>query len=131
MDLTRIGVVETPFETPGDAPRQGVLSDAVGLVRVDPPYREGLSGFDGDRVVVVWWADRADRSVLTLSRDSDRGVFTTRSPARPNPICVTECDVESVDPAAGLLRVRGVDMADGSPVVDLKAPVDVHCWEST
>jgi tRNA-Thr(GGU) m(6)t(6)A37 methyltransferase TsaA len=124
MECDPIGTVYTPFETTAEAPRQGVYEDTEGVVDLRPDYREGLLGFDGDRVVVVWWADRADRSVLTLDRDPDRGVFTSRSPARPNPVCVTECAVQSVDPAAGRLDLRGVDMADGSPVIDLKVPLD-------
>jgi tRNA-Thr(GGU) m(6)t(6)A37 methyltransferase TsaA len=126
MECDPIGTVHTPFETTSDAPRQGARGDAEGVVDLRPDYRAGLSGFDGDRVVVVWWADRADRSVLTLDRDPDRGVFTSRSPARPNPVCVTECRVLSVDREAGRLRLAGVDMADGSPVIDLKVPVDVR-----
>jgi tRNA-Thr(GGU) m(6)t(6)A37 methyltransferase TsaA len=123
MECDRIGSVSTPHETTGEAPRQGVDADAEGVVTLDPDYRDGLVGFDGDRVVVVWWADRADRSVLTLDRDADRGVFTSRSPARPNPVCITECRVLGVDVDAGRLKLRGVDMADGSPVTDLKVPV--------
>jgi len=129
MECDPIGTVHTPFETTGEAPRQGFRGDAEGVVDVDPAYREGLVGFDGDRIVVVWWADRADRSVLTLDRDADRGVFTSRSPARPNPVCVTECSVRSVDHEAGRLRLGGVDMADGSPVIDLKVPVTTQCWD--
>jgi len=128
MECTPIGTVHTPFETTSEAPRQGFRDAAEGILDVDPAYREGLTGFDGDRIVVLWWADQADRDVLTLDRDPARGVFTSRSPARPNPICVTECEVLSVDPSAGRLRLRGVDMADGSPVLDLKVPVDVQCW---
>ncbi|RCU48233.1 S-adenosyl-L-methionine-binding protein [Haloplanus salinus] len=124
MECDPIGTVHTPFETTSEAPRQGIHDDAAGVLDLDPAYREGLRGFDGDRIVVVWWADRADRSVLALDRDPDRGVFTSRSPARPNPVCVTACSVASVDTAAGRLRLRGVDMADGSPVIDLKAPLD-------
>lgn len=125
MQCDPIGTVHTPFETTGDAPRQGFRDDAEGVVELDSAYREGLAGFDADRVVVVWWADRAD-DILTLDRDPERGVFTSRSPARPNPVCVTECAVHDVDPAAGRLRVGGVDMADGTPVVDLKATVDAR-----
>jgi tRNA-Thr(GGU) m(6)t(6)A37 methyltransferase TsaA len=124
MECDPIGTVHSPFETTSEAPRQGFRGDAEGVVELDPAYREGLTGFDGDRVVVIWWADRADRSVLTLDRNPNRGVFTSRSPARPNPVCVTECAVESVDPTAGRLDLRGVDMADGSPVIDLKVPLD-------
>jgi len=130
MECDPIGTVYTPYETTSDAPRQGFHGDAEGVVDLDPAYREGLAGFDADRVVVVWWADRADRSVLTLDRDPARGVFTSRSPARPNPVCLTECAVRGVDPAAGRLVLGGVDMADGSPVIDLKATVDVQCWDA-
>jgi tRNA-Thr(GGU) m(6)t(6)A37 methyltransferase TsaA len=119
MHCDPIGTVSTPFETTSEAPSQGFQTDAEGVVRVSDEYADGLSGFDAPAVVVVWWADRADRSVLTLDRDPSRGVFTSRSPARPNPVCITECEVLGVD--SGELRVRGVDMADGSPVVDLKS----------
>ncbi|AUV81964.1 S-adenosyl-L-methionine-binding protein [Salinigranum rubrum] len=121
MQCEPIGTVSTPFETTSDAPSQGFHEDSAGVVHVDEAYAAGLSGFDAESVVVVWWADRADRSVLTLDRDPSRGVFTSRSPARPNPVCLTECRVVDVDLDARRLSVRGVDMADGSPVIDLKA----------
>jgi tRNA-Thr(GGU) m(6)t(6)A37 methyltransferase TsaA len=124
MDCEPIGHVATPFDATGDAPRQGFLENQSGTVHVDEAYRRGLTGFaPGDSVLVVWWADRADRSVLRV-RDGDRGVFTTRSPARPNPICLTECELLAIDEDAGTLDVEGVDMADGSPVLDLKRTLD-------
>lgn len=120
MECDPIGHVETPFETTGEAPRQGFLGEQSGTVHVDEPYRRGLTGFaPGDAVLVVWWADAADRSVLRV-RDDDRGVFTTRSPARPNPVCLTACELLAEDEDAGTLDVAGVDMADGSPLLDLK-----------
>lgn len=116
-----IGTVHTPLETSEDAPRQGFLEDVEGTIEIDPAYAAGLEGYAaGDDVLVVWFADRADRSVLTV-RDG-RGVFTTRSPARPNPICLTVVEVLGVDGPS--LRVRGADMLDGSPVLDLKRPLD-------
>ncbi|MFB6270586.1 MAG: tRNA (N6-threonylcarbamoyladenosine(37)-N6)-methyltransferase TrmO [Halobacterium sp.] len=124
MECEPIGHVVTPFETTGEAPRQGFIGDQSGTVHVDEPYRSGLKGFaPGDTVLVVWWADRADRSVLRV-RDGDRGVFTTRSPARPNPVCLTACELLTVDEDEGTLDVEGVDMADGSPVIDLKRTLD-------
>jgi tRNA-Thr(GGU) m(6)t(6)A37 methyltransferase TsaA len=117
-----IGTARTPLETSDDAPRQGFLADVEGTIELDPAYGAGLSGVEpGDDVLVVWFADRADRSVLALDRDG-RGVFATRSPARPNPICLTECAVLAVDGPS--LSVRGVDMLDGSPVLDLKRSLD-------
>ncbi|MCD2199472.1 tRNA (N6-threonylcarbamoyladenosine(37)-N6)-methyltransferase TrmO [Halobacterium sp. KA-4] len=124
MECAPIGRVETPFAEAADAPRQGFLDDATGTVHVAEPYREGLSGLDaGHTIDVVWWADDADRSVLRV-RDGDRGVFTTRSQARPNPVCVTTCDVLDVHRATGTVDVSGVDMGDGSPVLDLKYALD-------
>jgi len=124
VDVAPIGRVETPFEETGDAPRQGEETAYCGNVRVDEQFRDGIGEFaHGDRVVVVWWADRAERDVLRV-RDGERGVFSTRSPARPNPVCLTECEVVAVDADDGTLAVRGVDMADGSPVLDLKPPLD-------
>ena len=120
MQCTLIGTVSTPFTDTADAPSQGFHDDARGVVTLSDEYVDGLAGFDADSVVIVWWADHADRSVLKLDRDG-RGVFTTRSPARPNPVCLTECAVRDVDTASGRLVVEGVDMADGSPVVDLKS----------
>lgn len=117
-----IGTIHTPLEASADAPRQGFLDDAEGTIELDAAYADGLRGVEaGSEVLVVWFADRADRSLLTLDRD-DRGVFASRSPARPNPICLTLCEVLDVGDTG--LRVRGVDMLDGTPVLDLKAPID-------
>jgi tRNA-Thr(GGU) m(6)t(6)A37 methyltransferase TsaA len=124
VELYPIGHVETPFETRDEAPKQGEETPYAANVHVDEQFRDGLGGFEGDdRIVVVWWADDADRDVLRV-RDGDRGVFSTRSPARPNPVCVTECELVAVDVEDGTLAVRGVDMVDGSPVVDLKPALD-------
>ncbi|MDG5777728.1 SAM-dependent methyltransferase [Haloarculaceae archaeon H-GB2-1] len=121
MECSPIGTVRTPLTDPDDAPRQGQWDALEGRIELDSEYEEALAGFDGDSVVVVWWADRADRSVRSYERDGVRGVFTTRSPDRPNPVCLTTCEVLGVEDAA--LSVRGVDMLDGTPVIDLKPPV--------
>ena len=124
MEVAPIGRVETPFETTDEAPRQGEETAYCANARMDDQFRDGIGEFAyGDRVVLVWWADRADRDVLQV-RDGERGVFSTRSPARPNPICVTECELVAVDADDGTLAVRGVDMADGSPVLDVKPALD-------
>lgn len=112
-----IGTVATPFGTTDEAPRQGFHGDAEGTVTLEDRYAPGLSGIEpGDDVLVVWFAHEADRTVLEL-RDG-RGVFSTRSPARPNPVCLSSCRVTRVEPPE--LGIAGVDMLDGSPVLDLK-----------
>lgn len=123
IELRPIGSVRTPIEDPSDAPRQGMNEDIEGTIELDPEYEPGIGGIEaGDSLLVVWYAHEADRSLLQLDRGDDRGVFTSRSPARPNPIVLTTVDVLSVDGSS--IRVRGVDMLDGSPVLDLKVPLD-------
>lgn len=122
IELTPIGAVHTPIETPEDAPRQGFHEAHEGTVVVEEPYRAGLDGVEpGRELALVWFADRADRSKLDTDREG-RGAFTTRSPHRPNPVCVTTVTVLAVED--GRLHVRGVDMVDGSPLLDVKATVD-------
>lgn len=122
ITLTPIGVVRSPFATTSDAPRQGFIGDREGTIELADEYGVGLTGIDGgDRVVVVWYADETDE-VVQLS--DGRGVFGTRAPARPNPVCITTVEVLSVDRAGPTLRVRGVDMRDGTPVLDLKRTLD-------
>lgn len=131
MELDPIGRIYTPFEDRGAIPRQGGLvpapgdgsadtEAAEGEVVLDPPYASGLAGVaPGDRLDLVWWADRADTDRLRVEKG---GVFGTRSPDRPVPICVTPVEVIAVGERR--LRVRGVDMLDGTPLLDVKASLD-------
>ena len=123
MNVAPIGSVRTPFDDHDEAPRQGIERDVEGRVELDPAYADGLAGLSpGDPLIGVWFADRANRSTLLLDRDPPRGVFTTRSQDRPNPICLTGTVVTHVD--GRIVHVRGVDMLDGTPVLDLKPPLD-------
>ena len=123
IELEPIGTAHTPFETTSEAPRQGTNESATGTIVIDAEYEEGIDGIHpGDELVVIWFADEADRSLLRVDRKGGVGVFSSRSPARPNPICLTTCTVESVED--GALTVTGVDMRDGSPVLDLKPTLD-------
>ncbi|MFC7082212.1 SAM-dependent methyltransferase [Halorussus caseinilyticus] len=122
ISCSPIGMARTPFETRGDAPRQGVEADAVGELVLDDAYAVGLAGIEpGEELLVVWYADEADRSVLEVERGGHRGVFASRSPDRPVPLGLTPCTVAEVDGAR--VTVRGVDMLDGTPILDLKPPL--------
>lgn len=114
-----IGTIASPLSEPDDLPRQGANAAISGRIDVRPPYREGLAGYDTDRVVVVWFAHRADRSITTVTRGP--GVFASRSQDRPNPICLTTCRVDAITEVG--LEVTGLDAIDGSPVLDLKPPI--------
>jgi tRNA-Thr(GGU) m(6)t(6)A37 methyltransferase TsaA len=127
IELHAVGTVRTPIESTDDAPRQGRLDELEGTLELDEAYADGLRGLAaGDDVDVFWFANEADRDVLRVTRRTDGedvGVFATRAPVRPNPVMVTRCAVVAVDHDAGVVRLRGVDMLDGTPVVDLKAPM--------
>lgn len=127
IELAPIGRVRTPIATTDDAPRQGMNEAIEGTLELDAKYEPGLAGLEtGDDILVVWFADQADRSLLQLDRGNERGgergVFTSRSPVRPNPIVITTVEVLAID--GPTVSIRGVDMIDGSPVLDLKVPLD-------
>jgi len=123
--LEPIGVVRSPLTDVADAPKQGFLGSPEAWIVIDERVRPGLEGIAaGDEVVVLTWLDRAARDVLrTHPRDElttpQRGVFSTRSPARPNPIGLHVVRVLEVDGVR--LRVADLEALDGTPVVDIKA----------
>lgn len=126
--LTPIGRVESPLTDRAAAPRQGDEGAPEAWLAFDPAYRAGLRDLrPGEDVIVLTWLDRADRGLLTvhprgdLSR-SEQGVFSTRSPDRPNPIGLHRVRVVEVADAAGgvRLRVRDLEALDGTPVLDVK-----------
>ncbi len=122
MILKPIGVVKSPFETQTDAPRQGRFSDAVSEIEIFEEYVDGLYKIENFRyLIVLYWMDRASRErlrVIPPGETEERGVFTTRSPSRPNPIGL--CVVEVVEVERNRLKVRWLDALDGSPVIDIK-----------
>jgi tRNA-Thr(GGU) m(6)t(6)A37 methyltransferase TsaA len=85
---------------------------------------DGLDGIGvGDELIVLTWLDRARRDVLRVHPRGDparpeQGVFSTRSPARPNPIGLHRVEVLAVE--GERLRVSNLEALDGTPVLDLK-----------
>jgi len=110
----------------------GTVSKRGGRTEVDvaEAFRPGLAGLSAfSHVQVLWWADGCDgpsgRARLLLRRPYARGpdvlgVFATRSPARPNPLCVSVARVLRVEERSGRVKVDFLDAADGTPVLDLK-----------
>jgi tRNA-Thr(GGU) m(6)t(6)A37 methyltransferase TsaA len=92
---------------------------------VDPDVTEGLLGLKaGSDVLVLCYFDRSDRDVLQVHPMGDtenplRGVFATRSPARPNPIAVTSVRIQRIED--NVLHIVGLDALNGTPVVDIKS----------
>lgn len=119
-----IGVLHGDISSKNDAPKNFDESDRVGTLEIDPAYLDGLDGIvPGAVIVVLFWLHQADRDVLKVYPRGDRsrglrGVFATRSPARPNPIAISELTVIAVK--GNRIEVRGLDILDGTPIIDIK-----------
>lgn len=118
-----IGVIRTPWTRVEDVPVQGASSpDSEGHVEVLPEYAEGLLHIEGfSKLILLYQFHRAGdvRLVRQPFLDDDaQGLFAMRHPARPNPIGLTV--VELLERAENRLRVRGVDVLDGTPLLDIK-----------
>ena len=121
VTYTPIGRVENGFDEPV-AP--DVLSAAESRIVVDSHLTEGLQGLEpGKQVMVVFYFHRSEGYDLKQHPRGDtsrprRGVFALRSPHRPNPVGVTVVDLLAIE--GNVLRVRGLDAINGTPVLDLK-----------
>jgi len=119
-----IGYVKSPFTETSNIPRGcGAKHEAEGVLEILREFEPGLMDIEGfSHLYVLWAFDRADGFDLVANPPTDEkrphGVFATRSPRRPNPIALTV--VELLGREGSSLRVRGVDMLDGTPILDIK-----------
>ena len=124
FELRQIGRVESPLVDLASAPRQGDEGAPVATIRFDASVGEALRDLHvGDDVIVLTWLDRARRDVLAVHPRGDErvplcGVFSTRSPDRPNPIGLHPVTVLAID--GPLVRVADLEAIDGTPVIDVK-----------
>jgi tRNA-Thr(GGU) m(6)t(6)A37 methyltransferase TsaA len=123
ITLQAIGVIRSPYRTKDDVPKGlGTRHAAEGTIEVISEFAPGLADIEGfSHLYVLWIFDRAEGYELLGKNPTDgreHGVFATRSPRRPNPLALSVLELLGREGAT--LRVRGVDMLDGSPVVDLK-----------
>ena len=129
-----IARMRCPFGEKFGVPRQsGLVEELRGEIRFEPPYRnrDALRGLEGfSHLWLVWvfhQAARRDWSPTVrpprLGGNVRMGVFATRSPFRPNPIGLSAVKLDAIDydaPLGPLLRVRGADLMDGTPILDIK-----------
>jgi tRNA (adenine37-N6)-methyltransferase len=118
-----IGFVSTPYKDTSDIPKGlGTRHDAAGVITILPDFELGLTDIEGfSHLFVIWEFDRTQHFELVGTPPTDdrkHGVFATRSPLRPNPIGLTVVELMHRNKAE--LHVRGVDMLDGTPILDIK-----------
>jgi tRNA-Thr(GGU) m(6)t(6)A37 methyltransferase TsaA len=121
--LEPVGFVRSPFTDRSQIPKgPHAKHDAEGVLEIRPDLEAGLQDIEGfSHLYVIWAFHLADRQELTVTPPNDdrpHGVFATRSPRRPNPLALSV--VELLGREGPRLRVRGVDMLDGTPILDIK-----------
>ena len=128
LNLKVIGRVESPLTELDAAPRQADEGAPEAVLVFVPEVLEALRSLrPGQEVLLLTWLDRARRDVLSVHPRGDtarpeEGVFSTRSPHRPNPIGLHRVEISSID---GLrVRVRALEAIDGTPILDVKPLLD-------
>jgi tRNA-Thr(GGU) m(6)t(6)A37 methyltransferase TsaA len=125
FQLRPIGRVESPLSERAEAPKQGHEGSPTAWLVFDPAFRDALGDLRaGDDIIVLTWLDRSRRDILRVHPRGDPanalcGVFSTRSPDRPNPIGLHRVTIRSI---ADLLRieVQNLEALNGTPILDVK-----------
>jgi len=122
IELTPIGFVKTEIE---NVPRHWTISDAEGSIVINDQYKEGLRDIKaGQRIVVIFHFHQSPLFTSDLlvqkprHRNEQLGVFSICSPVRPNPIGMSVVEVLRIEGCT--IRIKGLDMIDGTPVLDIK-----------
>jgi len=123
LTLKPIGVIHSPYKTKEEIPIQGRFKPEVtGEIEVFEEYEEGLKDIEGfSYLIILYWFHRAGKPSLLVRPyldDNPHGVFATRYPARPNPIGLSV--VRLLGREGNVLRIAGVDVLDGMPLLDIK-----------
>lgn len=123
-DIRQIAVIRSELTSRERAPRQGGEGAPDAWLEVDAAVAEGLEGIAvGSEIVLITWFHKAHRDILKLHprRDKNKpmtGVFSTRSPDRPNPLGLHRVTVLDID--GNRIKVGPLEAIDGTPVVDIK-----------
>ena len=136
MELKPVATFRSPLPEKFGLPRQAGLAESLrGTVVLEPEYRtpEALRGLDGFDYLWLIWGFHLNRETASegltvrpprLGGNERIGVFASRSPYRPNPLGLSSVRIERVDAAAGEIHVLGADLADGTPIYDIKPYVE-------
>jgi tRNA-Thr(GGU) m(6)t(6)A37 methyltransferase TsaA len=125
IEMEPIGFVSTDAK---EIPRSWTVSDVEGALVINESYLEGLRDIQpGQRIYVIFHFHKSPNFTLRFMRvkrpidEQELGVFSTHSPFRPNPIGLSLLEVLGID--GNVIRVKGLDMLDGTPILDIKPEV--------
>lgn len=124
--LVFIGRIRTPWSRRSDCPRRGTLDGPLCAIELYPLWGDALTGIDTyPRLQILYWMHQARRDLVVQAPNRGTtliGTFALRSPVRPNPIASSVVALEAVE--GTILRVRGLDCLDGTPLLDIKPDRD-------
>lgn len=122
IELMPIGVIHSPYKTPAEAPCQGRGLSQISEIEIFAQYEEGLKDIEGfSHLIILYYFHKCETHLLLFKMPLDsvpHGIFTTRLPCRPNPIGLSV--VTLLNREGNILRVKEMDVADGTPVLDMK-----------
>ena len=125
MRIKPIGIIHSPFQSGAETPIQPSRSRANGQVEVFKEYQEGLEDIEGfSHIILIYWFHKSKGYSLKVKPfldDTLRGVFATRAPSRPNQIGLSV--VRLLERKENILYVKGIDVLDGTPLIDIKPHV--------
>lgn len=122
MKLSQIGFIKSPYKNKTIVPRQGRYSEEISEIIVFEDYLDGLDSIERQEyLIILYWLDRAERQKLKATPPGEleeKGVFSIRAPARPNPIALCLVKVLRIENSS--IFVKWLDALDGSPLLDIK-----------
>ena len=127
MELTPIGIIRSPYKELTDMPIQPKgAKEVMGRVELKPDLAEGLQDLDGfSHVYLIYQFHKAERTnlkVVPFMDTVERGIFSTRSPLRPNHIGISIVEITAVE--SNIVHLKGVDVLDNTPLLDIKPYID-------
>lgn len=128
LNILPIGIIETPFDNLKGMPIQPTgAADVMGTIVIDKEYEDGLSDLDGFSHIILLYHFHQSKGynlkVTPFLDDQKRGLFSTRAPRRPNPIGLSI--VHLVERKKNRLTIKGIDVLNGTPLIDIKPYVPV------
>lgn len=127
ITLKPVGFIKSPYETREEIPMQSILSDQTAVIEIEEEYKDALFNLEVGNYIVIIFAFHKSPKDTPLIIDHKhtggrKGIFATRSPNRPNPIGLSICKI--IDLTDKTITIEGVDMLNGTPVLDIKPYVE-------
>jgi formylmethanofuran dehydrogenase subunit E len=122
LELQPIGIIHSPYKNTMEAPYQGYKSEEISQIEVFKEFEEGLKDIEGfSHIIVIYWFHKSQGYHLLVKTpwdDNLHGLFATRSPHRPCPLGLTIAELVARE--KNILKVKGLDAIDGTPLLDIK-----------